>query len=436
MSAIGNKKIDNYIDDVCSRVKNKKVHKLIKVELLCHFDDIIEDCLDKGMSKDDAIKQAILQMGSSEVIGDDLNKAHKTNSDLLLLVITAILVFFGMFTLGFVQKNSPMNSLEYYPNLLGKSFVYLIISIAISLLFVKLDYRKLKKYSKFIYAFSILLMILTTFISSPVNGVIGYIQIGNFSFNLLTINTLLLVVALSGIFDNYNWNSKKHCFIGILLLIAPSLIFIITPSLSNATIYLLSAFTIMIICGFKIRYLILTISSLLAIFSAFLLSEAYRIERFFAFSNPSKDPSGAGWIYNQLSSLNLSAGILGQGNNLTSITLPEAHTDFVFTSIIYSFGWIAGIILLAVILGFIIRIGFIGANTKDSYGKLLVSGICSLFAVQFLLSILANLSLSPILSVNMPFISYGGSQLLINILSIAIINNVYKQRNTPLISTF
>ena len=49
MSAIGNKKIDNYIDDVCSRVKNKKVHELIKVELLCHFDDIIEDCLDKGM---------------------------------------------------------------------------------------------------------------------------------------------------------------------------------------------------------------------------------------------------------------------------------------------------------------------------------------------------------------------------------------------------
>lgn len=436
MSAIGNEKIDKYINDVCNRVKNKKVHKLIRVELLCHFDDIIEDCLDKGITKEDAINQAILRMGPSKVVGDDLNKTHKTNSDWLLLSITTILVSFGMFTLAFIQKNSPMNSLEYYPNLLGKSFVYLIISISISLLFIKLDYRKLKKYSKFIYAFSILSMILGIFIASPVNGVIGYIQIGNFSFNLLTVDTLLLVVSLAGIFDNYNWSSKKHCFIGILLAIAPSLIFVITPSLSNATIYLLSAFTIMIISGFKIRYLILTISSLFAIFSAFLLSEAYRIERFFAFSNPSKDPSGAGWIYNQLSSLNLSAGILGQGNNLTSVTLPEAHTDFVFTSIIYSFGWIAGIILLAVILGFIIRIGFIGANTKDSYGKLLVSGICSLFAVQFLLSILANLSLSPILSVNMPFISYGGSQLLINILSITIINNVYKQRNTPLISTF
>ena len=436
MYPIENEKIDKYINDVCSYVKNKKVHKLIRVELLCHFDDIIEECLDKGMSKDDAIKQSILRMGSSESLGYNLNKAHKTNSDWILLSITTALVFFGMFTLGFIEKNSPMNSLEYYPNILGKSLFYLILSITISLLFIRLDYKKLKKYSKLIYTFSILSIILSTFISSPVNGVMGYIQIGNFSFNLLVVNTLLLVVSLAGIFDDYNWNNKKHCFIGILLVIVPSLIFVIVPSLSNATIFLFSAFTIIIISGFNIRYLILTISSLFAIFSAFLLSESYRLERFFAFSNPSKDPSGAGWIYNQLSSLNLSAGILGRGNNLTSINLPEAHTDFVFTSIVYSFGWIAGIILLAAILGFIIRIGFIGANTKDSYGKLLVSGICSLFAVQFLLSVLANLSLSPILSVNMPFISYGGSQLLINILSISIINNVYKQRNTPLISTF
>lgn len=436
MSPIGNEKIDKYIEDVCNYVKNKRVHKLIKVELLCHFDDIIDDCLNKGMEKEAAINQAILRMGSSEVIGNDLNKAHKTNSDWLLLSITTILVFFGMFTLAFIQKNSPMNSLEYYPNLLVKSFIYLIISIGISLLFVKLDYRKLKKYSKFIYAFSILSMILGIFLASPVNGVIGYIQIGNFSFNILTINILLLIVAIAGIFDNYDWSNKKHFFIGILLAITPSLLFIVTPSLSNASIYLLSTFTIMIISGFKIKYLILSISSLFAIFSAFLLSETYRFERFFIFLNPTKSPSGAGWIYNQLSTLKHSAGILGNGSNLTSINLPEAHTDFIFTSIIYSFGWIAGIILLAIILGFIVRIGFIGAHTKDSYGKLLVCGICSLFTVQFFLSILANLSLSPLLSVNMPFISYGGSQLLINILSISIINNVYKQRNTPLISTF
>ena len=103
--------------------------------------------------------------------------------------------------------------------------------------------------------------------------------------------------------------------------------------------------------------------------------------------------------------------------------------EFALTSIIYCFGWIVGIIVIALVLSFIIRIGFISSNTKNTYGKLLVSGLWSFFTVQFILNILANFSLSPILGINMPFISYGGSQLVINVLSISIINNVYKFRN-------
>ncbi|EKY23287.1 hypothetical protein HMPREF0216_02957 [Clostridium celatum DSM 1785] len=104
--------------------------------------------------------------------------------------------------------------------------------------------------------------------------------------------------------------------------------------------------------------------------------------------------------------------------------------EFVLTSIIYCFGWIVGIIIIALVLSFIIRMCFISINTKNTYGKLLVSGLCSLFTIQFILNILANFSLSPILGISMPFISYGGSQLVINVVAISIINNVYKFRNT------
>lgn len=103
--------------------------------------------------------------------------------------------------------------------------------------------------------------------------------------------------------------------------------------------------------------------------------------------------------------------------------------EFALTSIIYSFGWIVGIIVITLVLSFIVRIVFISKNTKNTYGKLLVSGLCSLFAIQFILHILFNFSLFPILGINMPFISYGGNQLIINVLSISLINNVYKFRN-------
>ena len=86
------------------------------------------------------------------------------------------------------------------------------------------------------------------------------------------------------------------------------------------------------------------------------------------------------------------------------------------------------------VLAFIIRIGTIGLKTKDRYGKLIVCGLCALFIAQFLMNILMNFTLMPALSINMPFISYGGSSLLINMTSIAIILNVFKWRNTPFVT--
>ena len=200
-------------------------------------------------------------------------------------------------------------------------------------------------------------------------------------------------------------------------------------SLSTVLIYLIAAFTIMHISGFKLKYLIFISGTLCFILLLFIFNAEYRIRRFFIFLNPTQDIDNTGWIYNQLNTLRNSAGLLGTGSPINSSVLPDANMEFALTSIIYCFGWIIGIMVITLVLSFIIRIAFISNNTKNTYGKLLVSGLCSLFAIQFILNILFNFSLSPILGINMPFISYGGSQLLINVLSISIINNVYKFRN-------
>lgn len=106
MSKIENSKIINYINEVCSLVKNKKVHAEIRAELLCHINDTIEDYLEIGIPEDKAIDKALIQMGNAEIIGHDLNKAHKSNSDWLLLIITTGLIFFGFLTTAFIQSNT------------------------------------------------------------------------------------------------------------------------------------------------------------------------------------------------------------------------------------------------------------------------------------------------------------------------------------------
>ena len=311
MSITENNKVNEYINDVCKLIKNKKVHNEIKEELLDHINDIIEDYLEIGMSLDVATDKALTQMGNAEIIGHDLNKAHKSNSDWLLLIITSSLIFFGFLTTAFLQLNNFNDN--YYINYINKILVFLGISIILSLCLLKLDYRKLKKYSLILYIISISLILLTLIISLPIHGMKRWLTIGAFSIDTLSVTPILLIISLAGI--------------------------------------------------------------------------------------------------------------------VNSSFLPDANMEFALTSIIYCFGWIVGIIVIALVLSFIIRLAFISINTKNTYGKLLVSGLCSLFAVQFILNILANFSLSPILGINMPFISYGGNQLIINILSISIINNVYKFRN-------
>lgn len=427
MSRIENNKVNEYINNVCKLIKNKKVHNEIKEELLDHINDIIEDYLEIGMSLSVATDKALMQMGDAKVIGHDLNKAHKSNSDWLLLIITTFLIFFGFLTTAFLQLNNFNDS--YYINYISKLLVFLVISIVLSLFILKLDYRNLKKYSLILYIISISLILLTLTFSPSINGARNWLVIGSVSINTLAITPILLIISLAGIFDNYNWTNKLSLFKGLILVFIPVILFMSLSSLSTVLIYLIAAFTIMHISGFKLKYLIFISGTLCSILLLFIFNAEYRIRRFFIFLNPTQDIDNTGWIYNQLNTLRNSAGLLGTGSTINSSFLPDANMEFALTSIIYCFGWIIGIMVITLVLSFIIRIAFISNNTKNTYGKLLVSGLCSLFAIQFILNILFNFSLSPILGINMPFISYGGSQLVINVLSISIINNVYKFRN-------
>jgi cell division protein FtsW (lipid II flippase) len=160
-----------------------------------------------------------------------------------------------------------------------------------------------------------------------------------------------------------------------------------------------------------------------------IVSVPYRLQRFFIFLNPAGDPQGAGYINIQLSHVLAHSGLFGQGLTFVPGVLPELHTDFIFAFITYTFGWIAGLLLIALVAMFLVRIALIAGKTKIHYGKLLISGFVSILAIQFLWNILMNLGLAPISGVGLPFISYGGSQLVINAAAIGIISSIYRRRN-------
>lgn len=434
MHTIDNKMVDEYVTNVCGLVKNKKVHENIKDELVSHIEEIVEEYMADGKSEEEAVKLALTQMGSFNDVGSRLNKVHKVAPDWILVAMTSLLIVFGIITIVFMSRNNSgvrYPEGEYFKVVMTNLVISIIIGILVIVGILKIDYRTLNKYSKYIYAGTICASILGMLVSSPINGAIGWIRIGPIAFNIMRVMPVFLVISLAGIFEKYDWSSLKNILIGFVLGFGPGIMFLFAPSLPSLVIYIIAVTTLMIISGIKLRYIITSLGSLGIAFIIFVLNAGYRVERMTAFLRPTDDQYGSGYIYNQINILRKSAGLFGEGGNLALDMIPEANTDYILTYIIYTFGWIAGIILIALVLAFIIRIAFIGINTKDKYGKLIVSGLCALFATQFLLNILMNLNLAPAFEISLPFVSYGGTALIINMFAIAIITNVYKWRNSP-----
>ena len=109
MQSIDNKMVDEYVNNVCGLVKNKKVHENIKEELLSHIEEIIEEAVADGKSEEEAINCALLQMGSFDIVGSSLNKVHKAAPDWILLLMTSVFIIFGIFTLGFMGMNNALS---------------------------------------------------------------------------------------------------------------------------------------------------------------------------------------------------------------------------------------------------------------------------------------------------------------------------------------
>jgi cell division protein FtsW (lipid II flippase) len=124
------------------------------------------------------------------------------------------------------------------------------------------------------------------------------------------------------------------------------------------------------------------------------------------------------------------ADLIGNGLNMTPRLIPEVHTDFILTYITYSFGWLAAFIALVMIVFFIYRILSTAKIVSFTYGRILINGLATTFATQFILSILTNLGLLPLPGVPFPFMSFGGSHIMLEMIAVGLILSIYRRRNT------
>jgi len=285
-----------------------------------------------------------------------------------------------------------------------------------------------RSFAKIFYAVSLALLVAVLFLGRTIRGTTGWFVFGGFSFQPVELAKVGVILILAYIISNFGRRFERPLFFfgtGIVTLLAIILI-LFQPDLGSAALIGLIWFGLMLLVGTRKIYLFGLIFSvvLAVVFSWFFVLHDYQKARLLTFIYPDRDPLGAGYNINQSIIAVGSGKWLGRGLGFGSQSqlrfLPEAQTDFIFSVIGEELGF-AGAGVLLVLYGIVLwRLVLIMKRTNDDFVSATVGGIAILLFIQFLVNVGAEIGLLPLTGVTLPFVSYGGSSLIVNLFLIGV----------------
>ena len=350
------------------------------------------------------------------------------NIDWLLLVAVFLLVCLGLTSLYSLGLSEPEKDF----GLLNRQVLSSVFGFIMLFVFVFLDYRWLNSLSIIFYIVSVLLLLLVLFLGTNLQGTTGWFVFGNFSFQPIELVKLSVIILLARCFSN--WSHEKYTlrlWLKTFLIILPvCILLLLQPDFGSMIIILFVWFGLLFLSGISKKNFLIFLLILILISSIgwqFILRD-YQQNRILSFLNPQNDPLGIGYNTRQSIIAVGSGGLFGRGLGLGTQSqlhfLPVSEADFIFSSLAEELGFF-GILFIFVLYFFIFyRLFKIIKKTTNDFALLLVSGFCLMFFSQVLINIGMTIGLLPVTGLPLPFVSYGGSFLLISLISIGIIQSV------------
>lgn len=317
----------------------------------------------------------------------------------------------------------------------NQQLVWYFLGWAMVAVLARVDWRPLINYPKFIYGIYILavvLLIVTYFLASPIRGIRGWLTLGP-----LQIQTSEFVkVALILIFSLF-WSKAhvgiahfKNLAVSFVYFLIPAALIALQPDLGSALIIFSIWFGYLLVSGIRWKHLLAALAILIVAIIFFWANvlEDYQKERILGVVYPERDPLGINYSVIQSKIAIGSAGFWGKGFGQGTQTqlgfLPEARTDFIFAAFIEEWGLFGGFLAISAFLVLLIRIIQIGLRSENNFARLFCLGTVILFLSHLVLNVGFNLGILPVVGVPFPFLSYGGSNLLTNLLLIGIIQGI------------
>jgi rod shape determining protein RodA len=317
----------------------------------------------------------------------------------------------------------------------AKQFVWMAIGILLVFLSVRWDYFKLGDLAWPLYWTSIALLVVVLFMPARL-GARRWIDIGFFNFQPSELAKLGVILVLARFFSSHRPEhlSKDRLALPFLIVGIPFLLILKEPDLGTGLILLPVFFAMLYLWGFNRRALLVIIIGGIVLSPAlFLFLKEYQRSRLMVFINPNLDPLGAGYTIIQSKIAIGSGGWFGKGYMSGTQThlkfLPERHTDFIFGVVGEEGGFIASA-LVVFLFWLIVRRGYqIAGQTPDRFGSQLACGITTMLGLQAVINLGMTMGLLPVVGVPLPLVSYGGTSVILTMISIGLLINIKVHRS-------
>lgn len=352
----------------------------------------------------------------------------------VLVVSVVLIVLFGLimiYSSSYIWAEYKFQDAFHY---VKNQAIFAIIGFLLMHLMSKIDYHWYKEKSNMILGIAIILLILVLIpgIGSVRNGARSWFGIGPLGIQPSEAAKLALIIFTSKYLENSN-KFIKNIKTGVLPILA--ILFLIfglimlQPDFGTGMIIVVSILAMMLVAGVNWKFFLCLGGIGVVGITALIIQAPYRLDRILSFLNPWQDPLGTGFQMIQSLYAIGPGGLLGMGflnSRQKHFYLPEPQTDFIFSIIAEEFGFMGALIVVGLFVTILTSAIQISLSCPDKFGKYLSFGMIFQIIIQAIMNLMVVVGLIPVTGVTLPFLSYGGSSLLISMLSIGIILNISK----------
>ena len=320
-----------------------------------------------------------------------------------------------------------------FPPVALKQLLFLLLAVGSYIVFSFIPFKFYAKIAPIIYALAIIVLTAVLIVGTVKGGSQRWFIIGSVQVQPSEMAKVFLIIVLARIFTRLKGEvpDRANFILALLSLFPVILLIAVEPDLGTAMIFflifLVMSFASPINWRIPVTFVMIVV---LLIPATWPLMRDYQKDRIISFIDPSSDPLGKGYQSNQSKIAIGSGGITGWGlfkgpqNKLNFI--PSQTTDFIFSIVGEEGGFVLSVLIVLLYLGLFLRLGSIASRAPDPFGSLIILGICSMFFLQTFVNIGMTMGITPVTGLPLPFMSYGGSSLLINFTSLGIANSIYK----------